>query len=124
MMQVLTYQQLPRPMPKAANFFYPLNPSLEDEMKRLFANFTVEPVTSPKPNRKSYTYSIYLISRYYVNNKRFNVFRIVAHFYKCQFSARAQARLCTFSIDADFRTSVTLSKSPLMSSSTIFILSD
>ncbi|XP_054009331.1 uncharacterized protein LOC128892806 [Hylaeus anthracinus] len=44
MRQVWIVQQLP--MPEVSNVFYPLNTSLEDEMKRLFTNFWIEKTTS------------------------------------------------------------------------------
>ncbi|XP_029038215.1 protein nanos [Osmia bicornis bicornis] len=46
-MQVPLVHQLPIiPMPQVSHFFYPYNPSLEDEMKRLF-HFKVDVPTSP-----------------------------------------------------------------------------
>ncbi|XP_015521049.1 protein nanos [Neodiprion pinetum] len=40
-MKVLVPQQLP--MPNVSNSFFPFNPSLEEELKRLFADFTISP---------------------------------------------------------------------------------
>nr|XP_033329541.1 nanos homolog 3-like [Megalopta genalis] len=41
-------QQLP--MPQVSNVFYPFNTSLEEEIRRLFENFTIETQTAPVPN--------------------------------------------------------------------------
>lgn len=39
------------PMPQVSNnSFFPFNPSLEDELKRLFANFTIDNEVNPSPN--------------------------------------------------------------------------
>ncbi|XP_076681421.1 RNA-binding protein nanos [Andrena cerasifolii] len=46
-MHVSIMQQLP--MPQVSNFFYPFNTSLEEEMKRLFVNFTIETQAAPPP---------------------------------------------------------------------------
>ncbi|CAK9823361.1 Nanos homolog 1 [Anthophora retusa] len=47
-MHVSLMQKLP--MPQVSNFFYPFNTSLEEELKRLFANFTIETQSTPLPN--------------------------------------------------------------------------
>ncbi|XP_031848004.1 RNA-binding protein nanos isoform X1 [Nomia melanderi] len=47
-MHVWIMQQLP--MPQVSNVFYPFNTSLEEEMKRLFTDFTIETQTAPLPN--------------------------------------------------------------------------
>ncbi|KAK2585980.1 hypothetical protein KPH14_010554 [Odynerus spinipes] len=47
-MHVTIMQQLP--MPQVSNSFFPFNPSLEDELKRLFANFTINGQANPSPN--------------------------------------------------------------------------
>ena len=50
-MHVSLMQKLP--MPQVSNFFYPFNTSLEEEIKRLFANFTIETQSTPPPDGKS-----------------------------------------------------------------------
>lgn len=54
MMKVIL-QQVPQqlPMPNVANSFFPFNPSLEEELKRLFANFTITPDLFARRNGKS-----------------------------------------------------------------------
>ncbi|KAK9295734.1 hypothetical protein QLX08_010033 [Tetragonisca angustula] len=47
-MHVSLMQKLP--MPQVSNFFYPFNTSLEEEIKRLFANFTIETQSTPPPD--------------------------------------------------------------------------
>ncbi|KAG7190171.1 hypothetical protein KM043_006297 [Ampulex compressa] len=47
-MHVSIMQQLP--MPQVPNSFYPFNPSLEEEMRRLFVNLRTETQISPMPN--------------------------------------------------------------------------
>ncbi|XP_076761966.1 RNA-binding protein nanos [Xylocopa sonorina] len=40
----------PLPMPQVSNVFYPFNTSLEEEIKRLFVNFTIDAGTTPPVN--------------------------------------------------------------------------
>lgn len=46
MMRVLVNRQLP--MPSLSNGYFPYNPSLEDELKRLFVDFTLDSMNKPK----------------------------------------------------------------------------
>lgn len=50
-MHVSLMQKLP--MPQVSNFFYPFNTSLEEEIKRLFVNFSIETENTSVPNGKS-----------------------------------------------------------------------
>ncbi|XP_076626165.1 RNA-binding protein nanos [Colletes latitarsis] len=47
-MYVWIVQQLP--MPQVSNVFYPFNTSLEEEMKRLFTDLSIETTTEPQQN--------------------------------------------------------------------------
>ncbi|KAK0083619.1 hypothetical protein PV326_006643 [Microctonus aethiopoides] len=47
-MRVLVNRQLP--MPSLSNGYFPHNPSLEDELKRLFVDLTLDSMNKPKPS--------------------------------------------------------------------------
>ena len=62
------------PMPQVSNFFYPFNTSLEEEIKRLFVNFTIETQNTPPPDGKSLQHrlifkNIFTVSRNFENVK-------------------------------------------------------
>lgn len=52
MMKVLAPQQLPMPAINNSSFF-PDNPSLDEEMKRLFIHLPIDAIQKPKPSGKS-----------------------------------------------------------------------
>lgn len=56
------------PILQVSNSFFPFNPSLEDEMKRLFDNFAVDSRSETQPNGES----LYILLYFYA------LFRMVA----------------------------------------------
>lgn len=69
-MHVSLMQKLP--MPQVSNFFYPFNTSLEEEIKRLFVNFSIETENTSVPNGKSIYLKFIEFAGKLMNNNNLN----------------------------------------------------